>query len=417
MIKKILYGKLGKSVIFNKKKWGAFGGDNEAPILFSELARRNPDVEFLMGNANDLGRVTDKNRADYIAVPPNIRSIIDSKDDSTSFRAKLENEKPDACVFYTGPHGTYNAHGIVEKLDGKGLNRTQDSLDRYCGRWIHALNHLSYDLPIVGLMPDNRYKLRCIDWFRNRPWLMLAQCDWDRKNRALTDMPRRTETPMQDIAAYSGLETVFLIGRERPKPVTKDRRGIILTMNQGISTGGIDRWEILKEWLGKGQYFGDGEALPLTIYGKWNEELLRKYPYVFKGAAWLDEIQDVITSKRITFCVPVVKGFATAKWAESLYYGLVPFLHPMYDSQYNVFPKDHFLRVKTPQELRDKISKVNNDDDFYVNLIENSRATYLRGGYYDGSILCDRIMAALRFCSDPKHERSLPAAKEMLLNI
>ena len=34
---KIGIGKLGKSILFNDKNWGAIGGDNEAPILFENI--------------------------------------------------------------------------------------------------------------------------------------------------------------------------------------------------------------------------------------------------------------------------------------------------------------------------------------------------------------------------------------------
>ncbi len=54
---KIGVGKIGKSVLFDSSRWGAVGGDNEAPILFEHLIRNNPQHEFVLVCPSDYDRL------------------------------------------------------------------------------------------------------------------------------------------------------------------------------------------------------------------------------------------------------------------------------------------------------------------------------------------------------------------------
>ena len=42
----VVMGKFGKSILFNKENWGAHGGDNEAPLVYTMLAKNNPHITF-----------------------------------------------------------------------------------------------------------------------------------------------------------------------------------------------------------------------------------------------------------------------------------------------------------------------------------------------------------------------------------
>jgi len=51
---KCAIGKVGKSILFNPQRWGATGGDNEAPIFYENLIHRNPNVTFYLIGASDF---------------------------------------------------------------------------------------------------------------------------------------------------------------------------------------------------------------------------------------------------------------------------------------------------------------------------------------------------------------------------
>ena len=45
--KTYVFGKLGKSIKFDSSKWGAIGGDQDAPELILKLAEQNPNDTFI----------------------------------------------------------------------------------------------------------------------------------------------------------------------------------------------------------------------------------------------------------------------------------------------------------------------------------------------------------------------------------
>ena len=42
----VAIGKIGKSILFDTTKWGAHGGDIDAPVFYENLFHKNPDVNF-----------------------------------------------------------------------------------------------------------------------------------------------------------------------------------------------------------------------------------------------------------------------------------------------------------------------------------------------------------------------------------
>ena len=47
--------------------------------------------------------------------------------------------------------------------------------------------------------------------------------------------------------------------------------------------------------------------------------------------------------------------------------GVVPFLHPEYDTQFNAVSKDDFIRVKTPEEFYKKMQYLDENPEVDIN--------------------------------------------------
>ena len=92
----------------------------------------------------------------------------------------------------------------------------------------------------------------------------------------------------------------------------------------------------------------------VSVYGAWSEEISNSSS-VFKGRINRHQLYPEMRNWKHSLCVPIDKGWATAKYLEYLKCGISPFMHPEYDSQRNTNVQD-FYRVQSVEELKDKIS-------------------------------------------------------------
>jgi hypothetical protein len=68
----------------------------------------------------------------------------------------------------------------------------------------------------------------------------------------------------------------------------------------------------------------------------------------------------------------------------------VPFFHPDYDTQFSTIPKDHYLRVKTPKEMFDKIAEMDVNPEMRIKLVKQLQVQFLQG-VRKGTFLADVI--------------------------
>jgi hypothetical protein len=94
--------------------------------------------------------------------------------------------------------------------------------------------------------------------------------------------------------------------------------------------------------------------------------------------------------------------------------GVLPFFHPDYDTQYSILPKDHFLRVKTPAELFEKIDQLENKPEMRINLVKSLQVKFLKG-VRTGEFLSDVINPFLERAN--LNVRLLPGFNEEVLRV
>ena len=405
-VKRVGFFKLGKAIKFNENSWGAIGGDCEPKQLINSIAKRNPNIEYWILSPNDLGRVRAKEKPAVqslfgdpviaeLAAEPNIHE----------FHSKMENRKSadetvkfikeldlDFIFFYTGPSSTVNIPNYINKKDGNGQVKSLDFFKYYAAPIIQAMNELEKKVPIVGLLVDNRYVLACKDWgINNRPTYYLAQNNFTKEEQYFYQPPLRDVKTITSTYEYSGIETVFLLDKKRYDTdelfEMKKTDSFMMLQNQGKGTGGMDRWDPVRDYIVE-------NGIKTDVYGKWDDELKEKYPDWFKGEKRIESMTDELLNTKYTFCVPIKEGMVTSKYAEMLHYGIIPFLHPSYDTEFNVFPDGHFIRCKTPADLKKKVEFLNANPDHYKKLFYNLQEKYLKDSYYSGEHVDNKIWEA-----------------------
>jgi hypothetical protein len=405
-VKRVGFFKLGKAIKFNEKSWGAIGGDCEPKQLINSIAKRNPNVEYWILSPNDLGRARAKEKPAVQSLfgdPVKAESVAESN--IHEFHSKMENRKSadetvkfikeldlDFIFFYTGPSSTVNIPNYINKKDGNGQVKSLDFFKYYAAPIIQAMNELEKKVPIVGLLVDNRYVLACKDWgINNRPTYYLAQNNFTKEEQYFYQPPLRDVKTITSTYEYSGIETVFLLDKKRYNTdelfKMKKTNSFMMLQNQGKGTGGMDRWDPVKDYIVENDIMTD-------IYGKWDDELKEKYPDWFKGEKRIESMTDELLSTKYTFCVPIKEGMVTSKYAEMLHYGIIPFLHPSYDTEFNVFPNEHFIRCKSPADLKKKVEFLNANPEHYKKLFYNLQEKYLKDSYYSGEHVDNKIWEA-----------------------
>lgn len=397
-MKRIGFFKLGKAIKFNENTWSAIGGDNEAKLLICSIAKQNPDIEYWLLSPNDLHKVNQKKSNALFgpddSVPSNIKEFHSKLQDKRSMDetvAYIKSLNLEFVFFYTGPTSTVNIENYINKVDGSGMVKTLDAFKYYAAPIIKAMNEMP-KIPVLGLLVDNRYVLSCKDYnINNRPTYYLAQNTFELTEEYFDNPPTRSVQRFKSKFEYSGIETVFLLNKDKYDTdelfKMKKTNRFMMIQNQGLGSGGMDRWEPVRQFIIDNQ-------IETEIYGQWNNDLVQKYPDYFKGEMRIENLEKELLKTKYTFCIPIKAGMVTSKYVEMLHYGVIPFLHPTYDTEYNVFPKNHFVRVNTPVELKKKIEFLENNPDHYKTLFYSLHQKYLKDSYYTGEHVNEKIWEA-----------------------
>ena len=405
-VKKVGFFKLGKSIKFNENSWGAIGGDCEPKQLINAIAKRNPNIEYWLLSPNDLGKVRSKEKpAVQSLFGPPVETTVAAPSNVKEFHSTMKERKSadeaaqiikdldlDFIFFYTGPSSTVNIENYINKVDGTGKVKSLDFFKYYAAPIIKAMNELEKKVPIVGLLVDNRYILACKDWNdNNRPTYYLAQNTFTKTEEFFCNPPLRDIDTIESTYEYSGIETVFLLDKKRYDTdelfEMKKTNSFMMLQNQGKGSGGMDRWDPVRDYIVKNDIETD-------IYGKWDDDLKKEYPNWFKGEKRIETMTDELLATKYTFCVPIKEGMVTSKYAEMLHYGIIPFLHPSYDTDFNVFPDGHFIRCKSPEDLKKKVQFLNDNPEHYKKLFYNLQEKYLKDSYYTGEHVDNKIWEA-----------------------
>lgn len=298
-------------------------------------------------------------------------------------------EQPDFGIGFASQGLTMvNIPGIIPSI--KDPSRMTGSLDMtliYGAPLIHYLNMSK--LPWFMIMTDPRYIKKNQKWrdMVNGPRECVAQytssinfTHFDTYPDPSTGTEFTEELPL----TYSGIEKLNLIGEQIIAPEGQRlTKFAIVAMQSSYGKADVDyRLEALKKWI-----LNQPNSEEFNIYGKWDERFTKGYTQ-FQGYKTPEEIDNVFKDTRYTLIIPIRPDWVTSKYAEMLRVGVVPFYHPEYDTQFSTLPKDHYLRVKTPKEMFDKIEELEKNPTMRIKLVKQLQMQFLQG-VRKGEFLCD----------------------------
>lgn len=300
-----------------------------------------------------------------------------------------ELEQPDFGIGFASQGLTMvNIPGIVPSI--KDPSRMTGALDMtliYGAPVIHYLNMSK--LPWFMIMTDPRYIKKNQKWrdMVNGPRECVAQYNSSINFTHFDTYPdpsTGTEITEELALTYSGIEKLNLIGEQVVAPEAQRlTKFAIVAMQSSYGKAEVDyRLEALKKWI-----LNQPNSEEFKIYGKWDERFTKGYSQ-FQGYKTPEEIDAVFKDTRYTLIIPIRPDWVTSKYAEMLRVGVVPFYHPEYDTQYSTISQDHYLRVKTPKEMFEKIEEMENNPGLRLKIVKALQMQFLQG-VRKGEFLCD----------------------------
>lgn len=383
-MRNIAFAKIGKSIKL-KSAYSPIGGDNEAPQLLRLLANNNPHLTFHIVGRSDFDRLTTNEKLKLF--PYN--NVVDAfkghrgpanEDHVIDYWNKF-GCKPDACIFMMGQIGTVTIPNRIEQVKNRSLTAAVIEMTKNYSTPITKWWNENLDVTVVEIINDPRYDSSQARDMMHNPTISLSQYNYNYEKNSIKSYEDQDRIIRNIPVTYCEMERIFQYDREVP-PIDIQNRTIdfMIVLNEGTPS----RYNLLKEWVL--DYNADVE-----IYGKWSDDIMKDER--FKGSLSLDILQEKLRKVKSTFIIPIANGWATSKYIEMIHAGVVPILHPSYDTQNNTnLPNE--LRPKNPKQAIRLIEALQ-DDDIYNGIIKKLRNQYCTKEYYDGSRLNKEIMTAI----------------------
>lgn len=400
---RIGFGALGCALKFNKNTIQRYDGSLEYWKMLWSLVRNKSISHVMLLQKSDWDSLTDPEKIEFdprgVIFDPyseeegfSRASVSPGRKEDTQLSPNYKNlyehfkdkHNLDTAILFTGM-GYFTNNSIPNFLGAVNIpnhkTRVQWVTYNYCSPVIHFLNMTK--LPWYKVALDPRY-VKSVFRMRdtmNTPKEIISQyssdCTWEsvdsyEDNEWKVD----TESVKKLRLEATGIEKLARI-QEQIYPPDNDRpikllMGVMQS-KYGQGPGRDERLEMLKEWVFK--YDDDKEV---EVYGKWSPEVIAGYEEWFKGMIHYTEMDEKLRKTRYTLVKGIRPDWSTAKWADTLAQGVVPFLVPDYDKQYSVVPQDHFIRVKTPKELHDKMKYLDANPDKRIALVKGLQYKLLK---------------------------------------
>lgn len=388
----IAIGKIGKSMLFDPKKWSAIGGDSEASLIYLNLAKYNPQNTYYIIGKSDYSRMPQDYRNQY----PNVIDVWQWYDKNrwpgipsdtqfnpvVSYIYDILKEKKidiDYALIMSGPMSGANSSAQMRHADDKKFYTPLAMFQNYVGPIVYYLNKTGLKWGSISV--DIRYfPLKARDLF-NRPLFSISQYNkteerWHIKSYE-EDLVYVTE---KETCFYSGIETNCLIGKKKFDLDTIEKEKTIklsVLANQAYESCKGCRNDLIFDYVLNN--FPNDDTI--TIYGKWEDSWYEKDKR-FKGPLDNLAIDDYYRKVKYTFLSPGAAHWVTQKFWEMVNVGCIPFLSPVYDDQHCI-KCPAFLRVNSPKEFKERIEYLERRPDSYKKLLGILHSMLL-DSYYNG---------------------------------
>lgn len=390
----IVVAKIGKSIKFNSKNWGATGGPNEAPVFFQNIARLNPNDTFYIIGRNDFSRLQDDLKKE---VCPNnnfidIWSEFKKGEDHITYPYRYFKEKGieiDCGLIYGGSVAAANIPNLLKKKNKDEYINVLETYKNYAAPIVHYLNESK--IKYLTLVPDPRYVPIRAEDILNPEKIALTLFDGDVEFERIPSFDKQKERVKHVVKCkYTGIETAYLMDNQfnyQPDIVYSDKKDkkIVIFHNEG-GTKELVRSEVLKEYI-----FDQFKEEDIEVWGHWKEKWFTNP--CFKGEMKFNELQKFLPRVKYTFMVPIEKDTLSMKYWESIHNEIIPFMHEFYDiSNYTKCP--NFLRIKNPEDLKQKIDFLEKNPDEYIKLLKTLKDS-LHENMYNGKFMNKHVYDAI----------------------
>lgn len=417
----ILIGKIGKVIKF-KNLQIATGGDTYL-ILYSTMSRMFPEHNFYFFGPNDLNKLTQA-EYEYIFPNKNVFSVYteprvigyargnegNKNDVLLSYETTVENIRNQGLTFdfaliFTGYVGNHTLCNCLRKADGSGeYCLIMNAFKRYAGPYVHVLNALN--VPLYTIAEDPRYITINASELFNREKLILTQMvdqDVKVKYKYITSYEDHTYIKGTMIpCVYADAEKIFLMGvakdwREKidiQRKLNNTKNPKCIVLSNGHGTDALNSGSTIHNGRLKGykEYIIDGlKDTPYAdthIYGKWDEPALQDFLQIQDRK--IIDLGDEIADAKYSLVYSIVKDFVTIKPYEMIIKGLIPFIHPDYDSKHLLKLPD-YVYVKDPKDFANKMAELDADPDKYIKVL-NECLDCIKPEYLDGSHVVNTFM-------------------------
>jgi hypothetical protein len=324
--------------------------------------------------------------------------------------------KIDAGFFFVAPGLIdVNIPFCIKKRNSSDYKLQLPQTHKCTAPYLHLMNIQNF--PWYWISTDDRLITRKYreDMF-NMPQKILGQ--WNTEYKWLcapsySDVDSRVERILK--VTYNEIQKLNLVGlkdEDFTDPASERNTKMIVVANQTTYSNDptCQRFKELKKWI---LDFEEGTSVSTKIIGDWDNSFkcnfrskvakemqqfnLRKdikiedqyYPQ-FIGKVKPKELDEYFREARYTLCLPVIQGYCTWKYLEAISNGVLPFIPPFYDEQFNAIPKDSPIRVNSPAEFHAKIEYFEQHPESRIKLVKYLQNTCCKP-YTNGSFMKEQL--------------------------
>lgn len=353
-------------------KMKTYGGYDVAALMLLNVVKEYPQHTFYYIGSNDISNF-ENCPSNLIDIETPIKELKKYNKDLEKYEVavdycKINNLKFDIAIYWycrftnlaRYKDGYISAKGTPRKL-------------RQCEQ---QLSHImavpkAYNVPIYYMI-DDVTELKQIPYDVDKPAAIWTQCNGITTYQHYISVDNPVREKIKFPLTYKPIEKLWLQGKQKVDWRDFNKTNEFIVTCNAPSDQSLDKFFYIKKWVL--DIFDDA-----IIYGRWTctkkmAEEISKYNvgnrFIERGMC---EMEDLMFNTKYTIVIPPSKRypeFVTQKVYSMLYYGIIPFwCSDDYDKNnlYSEFPE--FIKVKTPEELIDKINYLNNNPDEYKKLL------------------------------------------------